>query len=42
MIEVGDDVTSRYPKGGVDYEDVIISKISRRYFCVHEETDYGY
>ena len=42
LIEVGDDVTPRYPKGGGGYEDVTISKRYRRYYCVYDETSYFY
>ena len=41
MLEVGDDITPRYPKGGGGYEDINISNISWRYYCVHEDTSYS-
>ena len=38
VIEVGDYVAPRDTNGEGGYEDVGISKITRSYCCVHEET----
>ena len=38
----GKDVTLRDSKGEGGNKDIKISKISQRYYCVHEETSYCY
>ena len=42
LVKVGDNVTPRYLKGEGGYEDIIISKCSGRYYCVHEGNSYCY